>query len=300
MNRPVLPEVLWHYTDANGLFGIVTSAQLRFGDVRFLNDRTERVYGDKLKDEVFEEMALTDLSGVTAKFRNFVRVLRQPERLYICSFSATTESISQWQRYGSDGNGYCIGFLRRGLDELFDSESVWFKAMLYDEAAQKDAMRTAIATGLKLYQELQERESSPNRPYYEYLSTDIEIDSVLLQVKNRVFHDEEEWRYLFRSDPDDNDFVHDTPRDVDKQDDSFAEDMTSNDIREAFAVRGSYVKPFITLPRTTRATRLLPIVGVICGPKLDGDLAVTSARRFLVSRGYGVQVEHSKLAEIWR
>jgi hypothetical protein len=38
------PETLYHYTDSNGLLGIVTKKALRATDVQFLNDGEEPVY----------------------------------------------------------------------------------------------------------------------------------------------------------------------------------------------------------------------------------------------------------------
>src|SRR2546423_4685399 len=120
MKEPPTPPTLWHYTDANGLFGITTSRQLRFGDARFLNDRTERTHGERVLEQVFAEEAERDDDDATRKFQELIRVMRSPDRLYIASFSATKESISQWQRYGADGAGYCIGFDSKRLDELLE------------------------------------------------------------------------------------------------------------------------------------------------------------------------------------
>jgi hypothetical protein len=122
---------LWHYTDVNGLWGITTSSQLRFGDARFLNDRTERTYGERLLEQVLEQEVASDPDRVVAKFRNLLRSLRWPDRLYVCSFSGTAESLSQWQRYGADGAGYCLGFDGALLDELLDHDQISRHDMLY-------------------------------------------------------------------------------------------------------------------------------------------------------------------------
>src|SRR5205085_12081442 len=100
------PAALWHYTDVHGLMGIIESSRLRFGDAHFLNDRTERTYGLTVLKRVLDQSALSH-----AAIEQIVRSLDpniNPLRLYLCAFSETTESISQWQRYGADGSGYCI------------------------------------------------------------------------------------------------------------------------------------------------------------------------------------------------
>ena len=98
----------WHYTDANGLLGILGTSQFRFGDVQFLNDATERTYGIRLL-----KRALTQYAKGAAFLETMIgsmTINTWPYRVYACSFSGAGESISQWQRYGADGFGYCVGF----------------------------------------------------------------------------------------------------------------------------------------------------------------------------------------------
>ena len=105
------PPVLWHYTDSGGFFGIVNSGTLRFGSAGFLNDQTEREYGWRVVNDVLdEEIRRNDhLSG----FFRFVKEITDPVQFsghtFVSSLSERNESISQWQRYGADGRGYCLG-----------------------------------------------------------------------------------------------------------------------------------------------------------------------------------------------
>ena len=283
MNAPTAPDVLWHYTDASGLHGIVTSGQLRFGDARFLNDRTERIYGERLLEHVLEEDLSPDSGTLTKKFRELLQVLREPDRLYVCSFSATTESISQWQRYGADGAGYCIGFNPRELDSLFEDEYVSREVMVYDEAQQLELLREAVRHSFEEYSRLDATKAKRKVTYIDYLFADLDIDAALVRLKNPFFHDEKEWRYLFRTD--------DERRSV-----------SLSEPREQYVVRGPYIKPFVQLPRRkTGSGARLPIVGVVCGPRLELDLAIPSLQRFLAAADYDTaQVSQSALVEIWR
>src|SRR5437762_12104373 len=113
-------KVLYHYTDTVGFHGIVWNNRLRLGDARFLNDRTERQYGMALLiAEIAEELKAGQdhFLAVTAHY------LRKNEhRVHLCSLSEVSESISQWQRYGADGYGYCLGFSAALLRKLETSE----------------------------------------------------------------------------------------------------------------------------------------------------------------------------------
>ena len=269
------------------MVGIIESRRFRFGDAGFLNDRTERVYGRELLDAVFvEEIARGGDDGLLHDLRQHIQVTRSPDRLFVCSFSATKESISQWQRYGADGSGYCLGFDAKRLDELFDRDMIIRVPMLYSEDEQKDYLREKIRSGVEKYQK-RAATAAPgdvNRGIglYEAVFTASDVDDATLRLKNPFFSDEQEWRYFERLDED---------------------RLADDDSDEEFAVRGVYVKPFLRFPRTRKRTRLgrLPLVAVVCGPRLDIDIARPTAERFLRFDGYfDVKVERSALASIWR
>jgi len=287
MPHETTPSTFWHYTDAHGLYGIVTSSLLRFGDANFLNDRTERVYGEKLLASVLAEEVANDASGATARAQHILGSRSWPDRLYVCSFSGTDESISQWQRYGADGAGYCIGFDPRKLDELFDEDGISRDVMLYDVDQQRQLIREAIHAGMRSLQRAEEKRRAGGGYMADALFADIDIEQAKLRLKNPYFHDEKEWRYFLRI------IVEDDPDDDDEDLDAWT---------EHYSVRGAYVKPYLELPRAVPSAsgKKLPIVRVICGPKLDGEFAAATTRRFLRTHGYRVPVESSALAEIWR
>lgn len=285
--RSASPDILWHYTDAHGLFGIVDSCRFRFGDAGFLNDRTERVYGKDLIDKVFaEEMAAGDEDGFLGDLWKHIQLLRSPDRLFVCSFSATKESISQWQRYGGGGMGYCLGFEAKRLDELFDPDAIHRVPILYDEADQKQHLREKIRRSLDGYRRKAESAALDDKDrgvtLYEAAFTAADVASVTLRLKNPFFNDEQEWRYFHQIDED---------------------ELGGDDSEQEFAIRGDYVKPFIRFPRERKRKILvrLPIAAVVCGPRLDFDVAKPTVERFLQSRGYtGITAERSALASIWR
>ena len=152
-----IPELLWHYTDANGTFGILESRQFRFGDAAFLNDRSERSYNYNVISDVCND---DHLHGPPRRPHRLMNRLRwhllnaaPRERLFVCSFSETTESISQWQRYGSDGSGYCLGFTTAGLDTLFQTDVIQRVPMMYAKHDQDDWLRQKIRLAADIYQQ---------------------------------------------------------------------------------------------------------------------------------------------------
>lgn len=257
-----LPDTLWHYTDASGLWGMVSARQLRFGDARFLNDKTEKVYGERLLDVVFEEESSNgDAPEVVREIRNHMQMTGGPERLYVCSFSEMNDSIGQWQRYGRDGTGYCIGFDRARLDDLLDRDGVMREALIYNEDEQRKHIRSNIHRCVQYYL----RSDSENKASPYDILTAGEVAFTAVRMKSPYFRDEREWRIIYYMD-------------------HFEAD--SDDCDETYAVAGSYIKPFVLLPRPRKrkVMSLLPITNVVCGPKLDRDIAVPTVERFKSAR----------------
>ncbi len=276
------PETLWHYTDANGLFGIMASGQLRFGDARFLNDRTERLYGVNVRKQILKEAkAVGDPHGLVAGVDAALDYFGD-DRLYLCSFSATKESISQWQRYGADGAGYCLGFDAGRLDTILKADNIRRLPIIYDPEVQRTMLRRSLSNAVEQYEDWVARmpEQEHKLHWIDAAVASDEIDQVEMQFKNRFFEDEAEWRYFVRVDTD---------------------RPATNDLAEQFAARGAYIKPFVMFPKQNNSSLQLPLTHVVCGPKLDWELAETTVKRFLASCDNGfVTVERSQLAEIWR
>jgi hypothetical protein len=253
----VPPAMLWHYTDANGLYGIVSTSQMYFGDIQMMNDRSERLYGEALLDEVLAEQKLDVLDEYDLRNDSI--------RLYVLSFSERADSISQWQRYGAGGLGYCIGFVAEELDS-FLKPPIYLKRMLYDPVEQKSILLRALQSGQDL---------------------DDALENALVQIKNPHFSDEREWRYIVT--------VEACP------------EQSLADPKEIFAIRGGIIKPFVALPligrRGLQANKNegLPIASIVCGPRLDADVAIPATSRFLKSYNYwAVDVQRSMLADVWR
>ena len=139
---------LWHYTDAVGLHGILTSQQLWATDIFYLNDAEEftgffdRKLLHLLKDGVQKGIvearktaqglsAIKAIGGsrvVEEEFPNnllvILRAVTTSLKAYVTSFCVTSSEdglLSQWRGYGPDG-GYAIVFDTKGLDELLLDE----------------------------------------------------------------------------------------------------------------------------------------------------------------------------------
>lgn len=306
----MMAHTLWHYTDAQGLLGILTSRKLRFGDSRFLNDRTERQYGVELARQVLEVAIArgtteTDFLKVTREYLDSATTALD---IYLFSMSETPESISQWQRYGADGFGYCIGLDLKRLrsTHLLTSKTAMLKQVIYEPTAQRRMFTAAVRHFIKKWQTKSRfppnqtcpaTSSTVNKPGTRFRKSTPEIwmrlhavrlagdlVQLALQMKHFHFRDEREWRLLFQ-------LAHDPS-------------VTALHKPQFFA-RGAYLKPSFDLPvtpeRQGQGPRLPPIKLITIGPKLDQDLAAATLKQLLFQQEVGdIRIEASDLARTWR
>ena len=119
------PETtIWHYTNEQGLLGILQSASLFATQVAFLNDRRETKYAQSLFVEAIQQIQrerATDHEAVT--FLNLVQDAIKDDpgnptqgtsKFFVTSFSGDEDSVDQWRKYGKS-HGYANWFSRARL-----------------------------------------------------------------------------------------------------------------------------------------------------------------------------------------
>jgi hypothetical protein len=104
------PDLLYHYTDAAGLRGILQTGRIWATNVRFLNDTKE---GELPFEMVVEELAIA-YAEAPEQTDLMVRHVRAQKYyggnlpIYLSSFSTVHDSLSQWRGYGGATQGYTI------------------------------------------------------------------------------------------------------------------------------------------------------------------------------------------------
>ncbi|NED67185.1 DUF2971 domain-containing protein, partial [Streptomyces sp. SID10244] len=148
-----LPPVLYHYTDAAGLHGILgpgkgpfevafpdndsefrhqgdnniytngKAALFRATDIRYMNDSLELVFGARIVSErmkrAAEEHARPVLASTFAEIAEAfepARVFEWPFRCFAVCFCGDGDLLSQWRGYAGGVGGYSIGFPREVLE----------------------------------------------------------------------------------------------------------------------------------------------------------------------------------------
>ncbi len=121
-------EIIYHYTSVSTLTEILRSNKLRASDLRFLNDRTEKIKWFEVFDfatqEVYKKIDGKAKSDEKKKFLdeigNRVRLYKNVECYKFC-LSRLPDDKNQFVLYGDQCRGVSIGFKRQELvDRAFE------------------------------------------------------------------------------------------------------------------------------------------------------------------------------------
>lgn len=187
---------IYHYTDLNGLKGIVESNSLWATNLRFLNDATELLHGVKALSD-----ALLNLEDELGKEKtDFIRkelCIYQTlnfRKTYNISFCKEPDLLSQWRGYGFK-QGVCIEF---DSDELIDSldfedcEHVGNSVFYTKRGATLEAKNEIIS----FLKEDNFFVKSVDVPHYDLVGANMLIQKRVPFFKNDDFREEKEFRIV--------------------------------------------------------------------------------------------------------
>lgn len=255
-----MPGRLYHYTSADGIYGIVSSGVLRATNFCYLNDSTEIQYGRRIAQTVMREHLKS------AQSSTHIEVLTRAEKtledigmgleFYMACFCTKSDRLSQWRAYGSAKGRFCIGFDTEDLpaSDLKDSLS----RVIYNPDKQHRKVKRAIELAI----EALTTGSSPEFLDHVHELFTRKVTRELCFFKDRGFEEEDEWRIVHPSEV------------TDKID---------------FDTSSGIIKPFVELWPSSRNRSdecRLPIAEVIIGPSLFSSLSKKSAGLLLAQYGY--------------
>lgn len=265
-----LPELLFHYTDAKGLLGILQHRVLWATDIFCLNDSTEVAHlFDQLKD-AFAEVATGDAILVSDSLAHFgdlaMNIARQLHAFYVTCFSETRDLLSQWRGYANGIGGFALGFDRHGL--AMDDGSLLPEKVSYDASGQRDFYRYTVADVVQHYDPADEGWwATAMSEFFRGILQDAP------HYKDPAFREEREWRIVARH---------------------AQSSISSVKFRSSSTIS---VIPYVELDITDR-DGVLPLKEIMIGPCPDPDLAERNLRILLEASGFtggAVVISRSKV-----
>ena len=152
------PRILFHYTDVNGLRGIVDSNSVRASAAYYLNDSSEVEYGCALVVAELKRwvelnrgqktFAATVLEALYRLFDNDPSSkISRSANIYVTCFCEEDNLLSQWRAYGQKG-GYSLGFwvegLRKGMAAPAPYHALRLAKVIYDRSLQAFRIQSII------------------------------------------------------------------------------------------------------------------------------------------------------------
>jgi hypothetical protein len=158
-------SVLYHYTDADGLIGIVSKRTLWCSNIVYLNDSKEWHYGVDLFFEMLDDAAKAPVGLVNAKwapaisqtYRRYIdaqnraaQPVNRPAQCFAMAFSKAdpATSLSQWRAYSKAGSRFAVGFHCDRLRQFAEANQMTLESVEYDRQVAKADMANALASKL--------------------------------------------------------------------------------------------------------------------------------------------------------
>lgn len=124
----VSQESLYHFTDINGLLGIIQNDELWLSERNYMNDVNDENFIKSYVRKFFKDLEKSE-------WEKFETELIPSKNQYIFSTSTEKDSIHQWTYYGSN-DSYCIEFDRKKLIDFFyhfnNEEDFYYGPILYE------------------------------------------------------------------------------------------------------------------------------------------------------------------------
>ena len=271
-------DKLFHYTDSNGLLGILSSEVFWATNIEYLNDSSELAYCIALiRDRLERKKIAVSRNALSPISRLFVAAQETFNRfrdltVYVSCFCEDGDLLSQWRGYGRAGGGYAIGIeprygnaapderpqiaLRKVFYELKDQER------LIDESiGQLEALWAHMTRKTKDQPTLMEAEKKILSFFRR------EVGDYIWCFKNPVFREEKEWRFCYITSADD----------AKKRLVKF---------RPALEFISPYVEFDLFKLFDLRKAQTLQVCEVICGPTLHPHHSVEAVKHVLAVHGY--------------
>lgn len=202
--------VLYHYTTAAGLTGIVKSGPcLQATCHRFVNDAGEIRFGFEIALDVLasvDRLAEKVITAATARINKM-----RTEDSYLACLSSEHDVLSQWRNYADNCAGYCIGFRTKTRAEAYgDSDDNLWTSNLYQCIYDRDLLREHLDARYRRKIELSKTDDFKRRIAASRSKLDEpkrRIEALALDLadvawryahiaKHEHFREEKEWRYV--------------------------------------------------------------------------------------------------------
>jgi Protein of unknown function (DUF2971) len=153
-------DVIYHYTTAAGILGILENSCIWATHTSFLNDTDEQRISFRLFREVLDSVAID--KGLSEDIRKFAKTVlqyfdsttqieadsltsqigMQPRAFFVTCFSRRRDDLAQWRAYTGMGPRFSIGFRKSAFTELERVHDARLANVWYDNKIVSQGIRS--------------------------------------------------------------------------------------------------------------------------------------------------------------
>jgi hypothetical protein len=202
---PIMPpDRLYHYTNQQGLIGIIRDQTFWATKIAFLNDGRELSYGFDLARDYLsrhKRFHADDTDGlVLRKLHEYIDRVSSMD-VFVASFTGDGDLLSQWRGYGRPGDCYSLGFPSAYLAESWLSKMWDLAACIYDHDSQVRGITTIIEQAKDRFAFLRDYPDGTDKTP-EKLAESVgwewiyKLVRLSARIKHPSFKEEAEWRLI--------------------------------------------------------------------------------------------------------
>ncbi len=202
------PDILYHYTSAEGLLGIVTTRELWATNVLYQNDARELEEALELLTSELRAatLGLGEMAGFLSKgISVYARSLSIDH--FVASFCEDGDLLSQWRAYASQHTGYSIGFYAGTLQSATIRQennvrgACTLRKANYGLSQKTRMIKVRVAALPQILEPLAEELEPKVDSDYQQLAliwnqVAASFHPTLALMKHSAFQDEREWRLV--------------------------------------------------------------------------------------------------------
>jgi len=255
-------KIIYHYTDANGLIGLIENGCIWATHAGRLNDSSENKHGFKLVIEYVNNNLPKSSRPLIEKALLDVRSVDT----YVACYSTEDNLLSQWRNYTGGRVGYSLGFETSQMATLDDRMPLLEQVIYEDEKAK--ALRDLL---------LQKVDDFLNTNSFGEVEVGCLIgtassmlNTIACIIKHHKFKEESEYRQFFQP------------------------GRTGLKMEPFFRAGKFGLTPYVKIQFSE--DKKLPLKNITVGPCLDFDIERNTLKILLEKNGYkGVEILDSKI-----
>jgi hypothetical protein len=188
------PATLYHYTDQNGLLGIIKKKEIWASHHQCLNDTQEFLHAKGVIRAEIDKRCGSTKPESRSLFETMRAALDGPGmeevNLYVASFSEDGDSLPQWRAYGGQVSGFALGFKS---DQLLLPEEFTLARCIYAPEKQSEVARAIVAEVESMLAQMPPV-GVTNINFSAWALMLLTLHQFALIFKHGKFRDEREWR----------------------------------------------------------------------------------------------------------